>query len=258
MIQGESANDVWVKIPKTRPDARIRLFCFPYGGGGPGVFRSWPQILPEWIEVCAIHLPGRETRLPEPAFRRLDVLVEAAQIALRPWFDRPFALFGHSMGALVAFELARGLRATPQPLTPVHLFVSAMSAPQQARTWEPVHHLPDAEFVERIRGLAGTPEQVLAHPELMRLLTPTLRADFEVCETYQYQAQAPLACPITAFAGTDDAEVPVAGVEAWRAQTTAHSSVHIVSGGHFFLQSEATAVLRLVTEALTNPGIPGA
>src|SRR5437763_15337105 len=170
------ARTPWLVSRKPNPRARVRLFCFPYAGGGDSVFRAWQKGLSEAIEVCPVQLPGRGARISEPPFTELSPLVRAAAQALAPHLDKPFAFFGHSMGALICFELARHLRKDGGP-QPVHLFVSGRCGPQTPR--EPfAGDLPDSEFQEMLRRYNGTPEEVLENRELMELLLPAVRADF--------------------------------------------------------------------------------
>jgi surfactin synthase thioesterase subunit len=227
----------------------VRLLCFPPAGGGASTFRQWADLLPGDIDVCSIQLPGRESRFAEAPFSRLGPAVEALLEALEPLTQSPFALFGHSMGALVAFELARALRAAGRP-TPAHLFIAARRAPQLPDLDPPIHRLPDDALLAEIPRLNGTPPEVLAHVELMRLMLPVLRADFTVCETYDYVDQLPLTCPISAFAGSDDAMACREPVAAWRTQTTSRFRVHVVDGGHFFVRTSAAAVVNHVSADL--------
>ncbi len=180
-----SLTECWLRSPKPNPQASLRLFCFPYVGGGALIFRTWPNSLPATAEVCPVELPGRGTRLKETPFTRLLPLVQALAQALLPHLDKPFAFFGHSMGALISFELTRQLRRL-YGLVPLHLFVSAHRAPQLPDPDPPIHTLPEAEFMEELRCLNGTPKEVLEQPELMELMLPILRADFALCETYIY------------------------------------------------------------------------
>lgn len=232
----------WFSIPQPNPRARVRLFCFPYAGGDAQIYRNWPRQLPS-AEVCAARLPGRGARIQEAAFRDLRSMVEAIA-SVAPYLDRPFAFFGHSMGALVAFELARLLHGRGLP-GPAHLFVSGRRAPQLPADWPITYDLPDAEFVEYLRSLNGTPAEVLDHPELLELMLPLLRADFCVAETYDYRPGPALDCPITAFGGAGDAEVSRAEVEAWAAQTSASFLARIMPGDHFFLNNPQTRALML-------------
>lgn len=241
-MRSSSPSGPWVVVPAPNPSARLRLFCFPYAGGGASVFRGWPRALPAGVEVCAVQPPGREGRLAEPPFTRMAALVEAMEGALLPWMDRPFAFFGHSNGAVMAFELARRLRAAGRR-GPLHLFASGRPAPQVELTDPPVHALPDAEFVAELRRLEGTPEEVLESPEMMELLLPLLRADFALSETYEYRGEPPLAVPLSAYGGRTDGEVPEWQVAAWEAQTTRAFRLRMFPGGHFFLAEDRDPVL---------------
>jgi len=251
----------WLLGHRPRPAVRLRLFCLPYAGGGASVFRSWGASLPDRVEVCPIQLPGRENRLLEPPFTRLPALADTLADALHPHLDLPFAVFGHSMGSLVAFELTRTLRRRQRPL-PVSLLVSGRRAPQVPDVDPPIHHLPELEFLEEIRRLNGAPEEVLGNSELMELLLPALRADFEVCETYEYRSEEPLDCPIIAFGGDEDPEVGPEELDAWRRQTSGRFELYMFPGDHFYLFSArdrfmatlAAEVRRLLDRLLEGGG----
>lgn len=219
-----------------------RLICVPYAGGGASVFREWARHLPESVEVLAMQLPGREARLKETLFTRLPPLVQELAEALRPSLDRPFALFGHSVGALIAFEVARRLRRQ-YGLHPVHLWVAACPAPQTPDADAPIHALPEPDFRERVRRFNGTPAAVLEHQELMAIMSPVLRADFALRETYRYVADRPLECPLTALGGAQDREVPEAALSAWQEQTSRGFRLRMLPGNHFFLQSARNELL---------------
>jgi medium-chain acyl-[acyl-carrier-protein] hydrolase len=239
----------WVSSPDPRPDARLRLFCLPYAGAGASIFHSWPALVPPSVELCLIQLPGREGRLLEPACSELPVLVDRLGHAVRPWLDRPFAFFGHSMGALIAFELARALRNGTAP-EPTHLFVSAHCAPHLPTRGRLLHRLTDSELMLRLRQLNGTPDEVLANVELMRLLLPTLRADCRLCETYEHSPGAPLACGVTALGGREDPAVSRAELEAWRSHTRGPFELQMLPGDHFYLHSARPRLLRLIVGRL--------
>ncbi len=230
-----AASDSWVSSRRPARTTRLRLFCFPYAGAGASIFRSWSDGLPTDVELCPIQLPGRETRLLEPPYARLSPLVEAVAEALTPLLDRPFAFFGHSLGTLIAFELARRLREL-YSVSPVRLIVSAGAAPQLSHRGRPVHNLPEKEFFAELRRLNGTPLELLNHAELMEIMLPLLRADFAVYETYQYSAAPALECPISAFGGLQDARVTRADLAAWSAQTNDAFSLQMFPGDHFFLK----------------------
>jgi medium-chain acyl-[acyl-carrier-protein] hydrolase len=224
----------WLTILRPNRSAKIRLICIPYAGGGPQMFRNWPALLPV-AEVVAVNLPGRGRRIGEPPFTSLVPLARALSRALGSLCGSPFAFFGHSMGALIAYETARQLRRD-YGIRPVHLFVSGAFAPHLPDP-NPLHGLSDKEFLEEVRKLGGMPEEVLASTELMELLLPTLRADFTVAETYTCGLEEPLSCPITAFGGTDDPLATPAEVSCWPLHTDGRSQIHMYRGGHFFLES---------------------
>ncbi len=224
----------------------LQLFCFPYAGGSPLVFRGWPDSLPKAVEVCPVHLPGRGMRLAEPPFTQMLPLVETIAAALLPYTDRPFAFFGHSMGALISFELARLLHRR-HGVEPAHVFVSGCSAPQFPDAIPRLSSLPEPEFLQKLRCLNGTHKEVFENSELMQLLVPVLRADFSVCESYVYTDASPLNCPISVFGGLQDAETSRDQLEAWRCHTSAHFSLQMFPGDHFFLHTSRPLLLRALS-----------
>lgn len=240
----------WLVRPRPRGHARRRLLCVPYAGVGPSAFRRWCDSLPADVEVGIVHLPGREGRLREAPFSRIEPLIDAAAGALRPHLDLPFALFGHSMGALVAFELARRFRDERWG-APTHLFVSGRRAPHLAPRRPPIAHLPDDQFVGEIRRrYNGIPDEVLRHPDLLALVLPGLRADLTLVEGYVYHPGAALPCPIAAFGGIADAEATDAELVGWRQQTTTGLSVRMFPGGHFYLQTAHEELMKILTDTL--------
>lgn len=235
----------WIMSRQKHP--KYRLFCFPYAGGGAAaIYRTWQQSLPPEVEVCPILLPGRETRFTEPAYVQIEMLVQKLSEEILPYLNVPFQFFGHSMGALISFELTRQLRRQHQP-QPTQLFVSAHRAPQITRHQESIYALPEKEFIESIKKLGGTPETILQNDELMQLFLPVLRADFELCEVYQHKTEAPLAMPIAAFGGLEDKDVPIADLEAWRSQTTSSFSMQTFAGGHFYLHPYQKQLLQTIS-----------
>jgi medium-chain acyl-[acyl-carrier-protein] hydrolase len=247
-MSSNNANKSWFTRPRGNSAAALRLFCFPYAGGGATLFRTWPDGLPPFVEVYAAQLPGRGPRLSEPSFTHLTPMVEAIAEAIRPHLDKPYAFFGHSMGAMISFDLARLLRRE-RARPPVHLFVSGRRAPQSPENSRRTYDLPEPEFIEELRRLNGTPREVLEHPELMQLMTPLLRADFSVCQTYEYTPEPPLSCPITVFGGVED-ETGREQLEAWREQTTSTFTLNMFPGGHFFIHEAQPQVLQIIGHQL--------
>lgn len=249
VMKATSTFNSWVNCPQPNPQASLRLFCFPYAGGGTHQFRTWAESLPQTVEVCPVELPGRGTQMRSAPLTRLETLVQAIAPTLIPHLDKPFAFFGHSLGGLVCFELARLLRRE-YALHPVHLFVSASCAPQVANSDPPIHALPEPEFLEELRRLNGTPASVLENAELMQILLPVLRADFALLETYVYTNEPLLECPIAAFGGWQDREVSREELEAWREQTTASFSLKMLPGDHFFIHSAQPLLLYSLAQQL--------
>ena len=240
----------WLVTPRPRPNAQVRLLCLPFAGGAASAYRAWGDLMGDDVEVTAVQLPGREMRLREPPFDRVGPLVTALADMLEAVSDgRPFAVFGHSMGALIGFELVRELRRRGRTL-PVALVASGRNAPHLPARDPLMHPLPDDEFVARLREFEGTPEAVLEHEELMRLLIPLLRADFAVNEAYDHTPEAPLDLPLLAMGGTDDPEVSREGLEAWSAYTSGPFDLRIYPGGHFFLTPLAREVTGAVRQAI--------
>jgi surfactin synthase thioesterase subunit len=228
----------------------MRLFCLPFAGGGSAFFHAWKDFLPVDVEMVRIKLPGRETRLREKAFTDLATLVVELCEALAPWLDRPFVLFGHSMGALIAFELTRAIRVRHR-LLPQHLFVSGFRAPHLPRP-ERITGLPDAQFVARLREYGGIPELVIRNPELMEIFLPIFRSDFEMMDSYMYRSAASLDCPLTAFGGQSDPKISRDSISAWHVHTRRGFKCHFLPGGHFFIDESRARLLDLICKDLAG------
>jgi len=239
----------YITLTLPNPQASARLFCFPYAGTSSIIFRKWAGNLPENIEICPVELPGRGTQIKSPLFTTIEALVSAIAPILLPYLDKPFAFFGHSMGGLLSFELARYLREQYGKI-PFGLFVSASRAPQIPSPKPPIHLLPDTEFKQELHRLNGTPASVLQNNELMQILIPILRADFAVLETYVYTQEPPLECPIVAFGGLEDQEVTVEELERWRSQTQSSFKLQMFSGDHFFIHSAQSLLLENLSQHL--------
>lgn len=234
----------WLHCPRPVPTARLRLYAFPYAGGGASVFFPWAPVVAPEIEVWAIRLPGRETRMREPAFTSFPALVTALEQEVAPRLRPPYAFFGHSLGALISFAfgsalLRRGLSA------PAALVVAGARPPHLPNLEATIGDLPDAQLVSELRDrYNGIPPAVLAHPELLNLVLPLLRADIRLYEDYRHEAAAPLPCPLAAFGGSLDPLVPPASLALWQAHTKGKFQSQIFAGDHFFPQSEATSVIQ--------------
>jgi medium-chain acyl-[acyl-carrier-protein] hydrolase len=243
---------MWMLPLRTNPSGR-GLFCFPHAGGSSAVFRSWPKVLTA-VDVRAVQLPGRGGRFRERPLKRVRELAVAACDGLGPHFNEPFALFGHSLGALVAFEVARELRRRGGP-QPVQLFISARRGPRRPDPVAPLHGLPDDQFLAQVRArYGGIPDVVLQEPELLALLLPTLRADLEAVETYSYEPEAPLDVPISALGGLTDPWATLEDLEAWRGETRAGFKLSRFPGGHFYLEESEAALLGELEAQLAKAG----
>lgn len=241
--------NAWVGFHRPQSHASIRLFCLPYSGAGASIFSAWPSILPAFIEVIPIELPGRGSRMAEPPYTHLEPLVHDLAESLLPFLDKPFAFFGHSLGALVSFELSRCLRGQ-HGIQPARLFVSAHSAPQIPESDPSFHLLPDPELVEKLREMGGTPEEILQNEELRAIILPLIRADFAICGSYTYQSDLPLACPLDAFGGLGDPYVSRQALDAWAIHTTGPFKARMFPGDHFFMTAARPLLLRVIAQEL--------
>lgn len=223
--------------------AELRLFCIPHAGGGVQSYLDWDREIQSPISVCPVHLPGRGKRLVEPAYTCMEELVEGLVYAIGSKLEKPFALFGHSMGALVAFELTRALRRR-FGVEPEWLFVSSYRAPHVVTGDEPIYALPDSAFIDAVKSYDGLPRELLVNSELMEIVLPTLRADFEICDRYSCVDDAPLKSPIAAFGGLHDPKVKLDLLAAWCDHTCGEFTVSLLDGGHFYHQTQKRQLIR--------------
>jgi surfactin synthase thioesterase subunit len=251
-----TARNRWFRAYQPRQLPRARLFAFHHAGGSASQFRTWPARLPSWIELVAIQLPAREDRLAEPPLRSVDDVTAALLPAMVPLLDLPAYLFGHSMGALLAYEVTRALRRFALPM-PRHLLVSGRCAPHDHDRSRALSRLPDAELVTAVGELGGTPKGLLEHGELLALLVPTLRADFALCDGYRHRIEPALAVPLTAMGGVDDPVVDASRLEKWRLHTSSAFRVSTFPGDHFFVASSHEAVLAEIGAALIGDRAAG-
>ena len=252
----------WIVIPKPRREPVARLFCFPHAGVGSGAYRGWADAAPEGLEVCLIQPPGRENRLREAPLKSVADIVAGLVAELEPHCGIPFAFFGHSLGAVVAFETVRRLQHIGARL-PEALFVAASRAPQLAWPHPPLRHLADIPLLEMLnKRYDSVPSVMLADAELRDLLMPAVRADITAVETYLYESGDPLDLPVFAFGGDEDRMVGQQELEHWRAQTTGGFRLHMVSGKHLFAQEKRDDLIPEIAAALSVPpdhrGVPAA
>jgi medium-chain acyl-[acyl-carrier-protein] hydrolase len=250
-MANSSESSSWFICHKPNPMARLRLFCFPYGGGGPSTFYNWPKELPPDVETIGIQMPGLESRIMELPIESISMAVQSLRPRIYPKLDKPFAFFGHSLGALISFELARAI-SEQYSVQPTRLFVSGMRAPHIPIRRSPIHELPEVEFLKELNSLfCGIPEEILENPDMLRMLLPGLRACLKMAESYRYRGGDPLECDITAFGGHGDNTAPRKDLEAWRYHTKAKFTLHMIAGNHFFINSEPECFLRVLSDELT-------
>jgi surfactin synthase thioesterase subunit len=254
-----TAPDAWLPLPPD-PAAEVRLYCFPYAGGGVQAFHDWRVTTPQWISCLPVRLPGREARLGEPAMTRVEPLLDAMAEVLAASVAPPYAIYGHSMGAAIAFELALRLRELAVT-APLGVIVSGRPAPHIRLLGPCVADASDRELTAELRSLGGLPDLVAANDELLRFFLPLLRADLELNEAYHRPPDVRLDVPLTAIAGAHDPRVRVAEVAAWERHTTADFAFHACPGGHFFPFDRPPGAIRIVSAELERwngrrPGNP--
>ncbi|MHC0433284.1 thioesterase II family protein [Streptomyces sp. O3] len=235
--------DRWILRPEARHGAPLRLICVPYAGGGPAAYHAWSRELGDAVEPWLLRLPGREARLSDPLLYSVDAIVQEAAAAIAAELREPFAVFGYSVGAWIAFELVRELRER-HGLRAAHLGVAARPAPHTPVRHPPMHTLPDETFLDVLdRRFQAIPPVIRDSPEMKALYLPVLRADTTVLETYRYRPGPPLECPVSAFGGTEDADCPRDDLAAWGAVTTGDFRLRMLPGGHFFLTAQRERLL---------------
>jgi medium-chain acyl-[acyl-carrier-protein] hydrolase len=228
----------WFVCYKPNSTARLRLFCFPYAGGGASSFYTWTKELTSDIEIIGIQMPGLESRFKERPIKSVELVVKMLAYAIYSKLNKPFAFFGHSLGAFIGFELTRQL-GKQFGLKPVHLFVSGIRAPHTPNSNPSIHRLPRGAFLKELnRRYGGIIEEIFEDPDLVQELLPGLRASFKMYESYKYVNGDPLDCPITAFGGLQDDTTSQEDLEAWRKQTKSTFALHMMPGNHFFIHLE--------------------
>lgn len=243
--------EAWFKGLQLDSDVALRLFCFSYAGGGASTYLRWRPHFPKYVDICAVQPPGREDRISETPINDIPTLVKAIADAITPFVRIPFAFFGHCNGALIAFELARELRRR-QNVLPKHMFVSSFRSPELTNSNRVLHSLPRSEFVTHLKTYGGMPEEILGNDNIVTSLMPTLRADFQLHENYEYIEEEKLDCPITIFGGLQDKIVTRKELSGWRNKTSTSSIVKLFPGGHFFLDTHRKYLLKVINNELKN------
>jgi surfactin synthase thioesterase subunit len=249
-MDAAAAERRWLKRFGRRGPADVRLLCFHYAGGSAAMYRHWPRLMPSFIEPIAVQLPGRADRFGEPPYDHMTPLVDKLIEVATPLLDQPYACYGVSMGARVAWALAHTLRERAMPM-PRMLFVAASAAPSLDNgTWRWEGRTDGLEGY--VREMGGTPVEVLAEPELLAGLLPTLRADLTVLSTHGFRPPRPLDVPVRAFAGSGDAEASPERMSGWRAETSARFDLSLVPGGHFFDSAGERQVIATIGHDLAD------
>jgi medium-chain acyl-[acyl-carrier-protein] hydrolase len=247
-VQARNDSARWLKRFRHGGPSDVRLFCFHHAGGTASMYREWPQLLPRSIEPVALQLPGRAERFREPPFDTMAPLIDALLEVIGSLFDQPFAFYGLSMGARVAWALTHGLRERAMSMPSV-LYLASAAAPgwEEGRAgWD----VRKDDLVGYLREMGGTPPEIFSEPELLASLLPTLRADLTLVNTFRFRPSAPLDVPIRAFAGIDDVEGSPERMSGWRTETCGRFDLHIVPGGHFFDTAGELQVIRTITDDL--------
>lgn len=245
-----SKSNPWL-VRRTKDENKLRLYCFAYAGGSASVYSNWQDELGSEVEVCAIQLPGRGTRFGEMPIQSMSVLTQEIARAIVADSSKSFAFFGHSLGALVSFEVSRYLRGHYLP-QPRHLFVSGCAAPQCREPSRKLHQLPDDELLDELKDYNGTPPEILSDRTLMTLLLPMIRADFGLAEEYIYRAAPKLNLPISVFTGAGDTHVSDQQASGWGRETTGPCQVHVLDGDHFFLHHQRAFILKQIANEVSS------
>jgi len=256
MSRSNHSRSDWFIPFKQERNSSVRLFCFHYGGGSASAFREWPKDIPDFTELIAIQMPGRESRFNEPLLNNVSEVIDQLYMNFDRYLDKPFIFFGHSIGALIAFEFVRTLRRRIN-LQPKHLIVSGTKAPQAPLRRKPIHALPDLQFIEELKKYNGIPSAIIEDKELISLFVPTIRSDFSISETYEYYNELPLDCPITALGGLNDHTFNHEDLLKWQEQTTSSFKHHLLPGDHFFIKTSYQEVMKIVNQVLYEQPLYG-
>ena len=246
----ENQFNSWITCPKKQPNAKIRLFCLPFAGGGASLYRPWSTALAPEIEVCPIQLPGRENRYSEKSITDAYEMAGAITAQMLPFIDRPYAIFGPSMGALLSFEITRLLQSQKRR-PPEILFLSAHRAAHLPRKRDPLHALPDSQFIESLKQYGGFPEEILNNQDFIDFVLPTMRSDMTLCDLYAFKPiESPIVTPLEMYAGEDDREAGPNEMTAWSEHSSGESNLTTFKGGHFFLRTHSQELLENISSRI--------
>lgn len=227
----------------------IKLFCFPYAGGTSAIYAKWRRYISKNINLCPIELAGRGQRYEAPLYNTLNEVIEDVYSIIKNDIDDNYAFFGHSMGCLVAYELAHKIRKLGKN-SPYHIFFSGKSAPHSEKVSRNIYNLPDEEFKSEILSLGGTPKEILEQQELLDIFLPILRADFKVNDTYKYiEPDKKLDCNITVINGKED-DMSLSDIVGWKQHTSGDCKIYMMDGGHFYLNDKYEDIIKIINHTL--------
>ncbi|MGE7888628.1 thioesterase II family protein [Bacillus cereus] len=236
---------------KHNPKAKVKLICFPFAGGGASFFRKWVNKIPDSVEIYSISLPGRESRLKELSYEHYKPLVrDLSKDIMMQLGDAQLCFFGHSLGSIISFEVSRYLMKYYNKL-PLKLFVSSCKAPRFFNNTKKLGDLTREELIDQIKGLNGTPDEILENKDLLDFFIPVFRSDFKICDSYQYYRDNKLSCPITAFGGTTE-NVSIEDLNQWNAETDQLFKVQRFEGDHFYLVENYGAVIENILNSINS------
>lgn len=243
-------NSDWFIRPQQKNNSKLNIFCFPYAGGSASSYLPWADYLPESVELFSVQPPGRSSRMFEKPFTRMGPLVEDFLEEFSKFTNTPYILFGHSLGSRIAYELMVSCQ-TKRIRLPEHFIISGSRGAHISYREDPIYNLSDEEFVSKLKELNGTPTEILENKELMNLCLPTLRADFEIADTYS-SSKVILDCATTIIGGQEDHNVSYENLNCWNELFINNGDIHLVPGDHFFIDKNRAAVLHLVNQVIKN------
>ncbi|MFF9351272.1 thioesterase II family protein [Streptomyces sp. NPDC014734] len=245
-------NSAWIRRFHPAPESGVRLLCLPHAGGSAPFYFPMSRALSPAVDVLCLQYPGRQDRRQDPGIDNIPDYADAIVAELKPWLDVPTAFFGHSMGAVLAYEVALRLERDGLP-GPIALFASGRRAPSRYRE-ENVHRRDDDGIVKEMQLLSGTDSRILGDEEILRMVLPAIRSDYTAVETYRSEAGAAVSAPITVFTGDSDPRTSLEEAEAWRAHTTAEFDIRVFPGGHFFLANHADEIIEIISKSISGAG----
>ena len=249
MQRQSTKNSRWFVVPKSNPEAVIRLFCFPYAGGNASTYTPWSDVLPASTELVIVQPPGRANRIEEQGYTSMQALVLALCDVVLPLLDKPYAVFGHSLGSRVGYEFVHEAKRRAWPL-PEYFIASGSSAPHVCREHKKISHLADKEFIEGLKRFGGPTELLLNNNHLLSLFLPLLRADFSIADSYFRGIGQALSCPVSVFGGLKDDDARVDELPTWQSHFEKPIVIEIFEGDHFYIESQWQAVAEQVSKTL--------